>query len=602
MLPCSLAFAQPKIISLGDFTEDIRITSTVRCLFGADLATGDFNGDGYDDVLIGAYAANSDEGNSVGKAYILFGGQKLPSFIDYNKASPFLTVIHGDDPLDYTGRWVASGDVNGDGIDDAIIGAPQLFQFTIGAAGRGRVYIVYGRRDWPQEISLDTDGAAIAGVTRIAGKAREHFAGKVACGDVNGDGFFDVVIGAFGAGPPGDFGNEGEAYIVYGSDTLAAVIELQNMQSGITTIQGTQNAQIGSWIRCFDLDGDAFMDLFIGQPKAQREDGTGINAGKAYIIYGAEAFPEVIDLDESTYRKTVIIGTHRDEIGWEFDVGDINGDGILDLLLATELRAKERQYRSSHGKMYVLMGKSNHLPVIDLKTYNDKLVIWGRDIGTERLPADQLGQELVAGDFNADGFTDILTSATNAHISGPITGECYIINGSANIAEKKEWRVYYNEHHVEIRGYQEPQELGNALAVGDLNGDGIDDMILGASYTSSTHTHLTGAVFVLYGRKEGEPLEEVPDTAEMQPSYPNPFNGFTILPYTVREQQHITLKVFNATGQLVRTLVDSEIEPGTHRAIWEGEDEYFEPVSSGVYFAWLVGKNFSQARKILFLK
>jgi hypothetical protein len=148
--------------------------------------------------------------------------------------------------------------------------------------------------------------------------------------------------------------------------------------------------------------------------------------------------------------------------------------------------------------------------------------------------------------------------------------------------------------------YQQGQHFGNALTTGDLNGDGIDDIIIGASDTKST-VSLTGAVFILYGRRQGE-TPEVPEAAKLQLNYPNPFNGFTILPYTVRDRQHITLKVINAAGQVVRTLVDGEMEPGAHRAIWEGQDQYFAPVSSGVYFAWLVGENFSQVRKLLFLK
>jgi len=605
MLPYNPVVAQPKIIPISNFFDDIRVTSTVKHLFGSDLATGDFNGDGYDDVLIGAYLADSEEGKTVGEAHILFGGRNVPSFIDYDKVSPFLTVIHGDDPLDYTGRSVASGDVNGDGIDDAIIGAPQLFQFTIGGAGRGRVYVVYGRRDWPREINLDTDGAAVPGVTRIVGKAPENFAGEVACGDVNGDGYFDVVIGAFAAGPPGCCGpKEGEAYILYGSDSLDAVIELQNLKAGITTIQGTQTGEIGEWVGCFDLNGDALADVFIGQPRAGREDGAG-NAGRAYILYGAENFPEVIDLDAgavgSPYRKTVVVGAAGDEIGWEFGAGDVNNDGIADLLLGTRHRTESKNFSPSNGKMYVLLAMSNDLPTIDLTTYDDKLVIHGRDLGGAAEHADQLGQELTAGDFNGDGFADILTSAPFARASGTYTGECYIIYGSRDIADKREWPVLDNEHHVEIRGYQKGQRFGNALAAGDLNGDGIDDIIIAASFTYSAKSNLIGAVFVLYGRREGE-KPDIPETAELQPNYPNPFNGFTILPYTVRERQHITLKIVTVAGQVVRTLVDNDMEIGTHRAIWEGQDQYFAPISSGVYFARLQGENFSQTRKLLFLK
>jgi hypothetical protein len=307
------------------------------------------------------------------------------------------------------------------------------------------------------------------------------------------------------------------------------MIELQNVQTRMTTIQGTQSGRIGEWVGCFDINGDAFAEVFVGQPKADREGSSGINAGKAYILFGAEIVPEVIDLDtdaiEAPYRNTVVIGAERDEIGWEFGAGDLNNDGLPDLLLGTRHRAKSKQYSPSNGKMYVLLGKSNYPPSIDLTIYDDKLMIYGRDLGGSGEPADELGQELTAGDFNGDGFADILTSAPYARASGASTGECYIIYGKTDIV-KKEWHVGYNEHHVEIRGYQKLQHFGDALTAGDINGDGIDDIIIGASFTGSTQT-LTGAVFILYGRRQGE-TPEAPEAAELQLNYPNPFNGFTI--------------------------------------------------------------------------
>lgn len=170
-LPCILHAQFPKTLDLANFGEDVRIvyhTEDDKDGFGKDLATGDFNGDGYDDILAGAYTYSDRENLrfNVGRAYIVFGGPALPRILDLGHARARSVRITGDDPWDNTGFYVGSGDVNGDGFEEAIVGSIQVGSVTT----PGKLYVVYGRQSWPEEFDLNTNGGAVEGITRITGK------------------------------------------------------------------------------------------------------------------------------------------------------------------------------------------------------------------------------------------------------------------------------------------------------------------------------------------------------------------------------------------------------------------------------------------------
>ncbi len=582
----------PPVVDLADFSEDLRIISNVELeLFGSDVAAGDFNGDGFDDLLVGAYGAKNEEGYMAGRAYIVFGGPHLPPMLDLSREGTRSTVIHGDDMDDYTGWVVATGDINGDSIVDAVIGTSQTFH----PVGRGTVYVVFGRRDWPGEIDLNTNGRPVPGVTRILGKEEQDFAGdRIATGDVDGDGLCDLVIGAFGAGPLGHLGNHGEVYVLYGRAELPEIIELGDSRYKLTTITGIKDHRIGEFLGCGDVNNDGFADTFVSLIQYSGKDR--FLSGRVDVLFGRAHMPDSValeDLENADVSFSTVIGEALgDRIGWRTESGDFNGDGINDLLIGCETRTSDGY--DSIGKMFVLFGMQEWPPDIDLLTHPGQLKLYA-GIG-------HFGHDVAAGDFNADGFSDVVVGETDAQTARFKSGKAYVIYGGAGLQGTKDLREPGALADVtQILGYQRIQDLGHAATSGDINGDGIADLIVSGYESQTPGGDLSGEVYVIYGRREPRMLPPGQKQQLLQ-SYPNPFNANAMIVYRLAEAQSVDLAIYDVTGRKVRQLVRGWKEAGEHTASWNGLNEHFNPAGSGIYFGHIRAAGFSDSVKIVLVK
>jgi len=243
------------------------------------LATGDFNGDGRSDVLVGAPLADGagNRRSDAGEAYVLFGSSQPPPTIDLAEGGPF-TVI-GENAGDNLGFTVAAGDVNGDGRDDVIVGA--RFAQAGGQPAVGKAYVFFGRPDIGGAFDM---ASGTADVTIIGENTGDFTSIALATGDVNGDKIADILLGASGSnGEKGDRRGAGKVEVVLGSKNLAGQIDLRQKPPFLTVYGANAGDTVPNHLAAGDLDDDKRAELIIGAPFVDAENRE--DAGRVYIVH-----------------------------------------------------------------------------------------------------------------------------------------------------------------------------------------------------------------------------------------------------------------------------------------------------------------------------
>jgi hypothetical protein len=412
---------------------DLHTTSAGLSVFGDNagdesgyaLAAGDINADGTDDLIIGAYGADSAGRTDAGEAYVIYGGPSLPSTIDLDSTGADLTV-YGDDAYDWFGHAVAAGDVNGDHIDDLIIGA--YVADPPGGANAGKAYVIHGGSSLPSTIDLDTTSADLT----VYGNDVEDYLGlAVATGDVNGDGIGDLIIGASGADPAGGT-DAGETYVIYGGSSLPSTVDLDSTSANLTIHGDDAGDESGYALAAGDINNDGIDDLIIGAWGADPTGGA--RAGETYVIYGSLSLPSAIDLSSTSASLTVYGDDEDDQSGVAVAAADVDGDGRNDLIIGAYLA--DPPGGANAGEAYAIYGSAYLPPVINLDTTSVDLTIYGDDTH------DRSSYAVEAGDLNGDGIEDVIIGAHLADGSGTgtscgtgqvgdrcETGETYVIYG-----------------------------------------------------------------------------------------------------------------------------------------------------------------------------
>lgn len=323
-----------------------RNESSVHSTSGA----GDVNGDGIDDIIIGARYVDSNGHVDAGASYVVFG--QTNNFVSpielsgLNGTNGF--VINGLSNNDFTGAYVSTGgDINGDGVDDIIIGAID--------APSAASYVVFGNTNGfttPLNLSdLDgTNGFTINGVNR--GLSPVSYAG-----DINNDGIDDIIIGMSQASP-NDI-STGSSYVVFGSNNdFPNPLELSNIDgsngfvmNGVSMFDETGRTVSGAG----DVNGDGIDDVIIG---ARGVATNGPLTGANYVVFGNASLPHPLELSSLDGNNGIIITglTSFDILGHTAPsgAGDLNGDGIDDLIMAADLGDPVSSTRE--GVTYVVFG------------------------------------------------------------------------------------------------------------------------------------------------------------------------------------------------------------------------------------------------------
>ncbi|MCH9780973.1 MAG: integrin alpha, partial [Alphaproteobacteria bacterium] len=544
-------------------------------LLGLALGAIDLNNDNYDDIVLGSphFVSSSDD---VGRTYLHWGretavvvdddaltGSKKVELADLTAATGIVLdagLASGTDALHLGYSVAAIGDVNGDGFADLAVSAPDatlLAEDESDLTRAGFTYIVFGTNgntSWtlddfflnPASASSNSLVSARGFVIKDAalGHAGLRVAGN---GDYNADGLADIVL----ANPLSDLtGSEsGVAYVVFGNPnagevgtdgTRTVAVDSLDATTGVTIRYDTTTTNPGALLGTAigagaDYNGDGVDDLLIASP----EDGDQ-GRGAVYVIFGdieeglgdvytygegaAQVLRREVFVDrlvptdgspsEGTPQGAVLLGSAVDgALGTALASGDINGDGIADLVIgAPDVDSATAAGRADIGHTYIVFGSTSlqgSQRIDELAA--DAVVTLVHD--SAELANGHLGSALAVGDFDGDGLDDVIVAAPNARVdvSDPNDenyGKAWVIFGRddfttwltdadnqlhLNVAEQFDPTAGYNGWGFAINGMvnreNDPDNPGTRDALGvqgtvhsgfDSNADGYDDIVLQA--------------------------------------------------------------------------------------------------------------------------
>jgi len=463
---------------------------------------GDVNGDGVDDLIVGA-PRNSSAGTNTGAAYIVYGPAD-PGTVDLSDAD---VVLRGASNNDLAGWSVSTaGDVNGDGLDDVVVGAP--FNNTAAADG-GAAYVVYGDESLPSTMNLSEADAVLTGpeAGELAGYSVSEFN---ASGERDG-----VVVGA----PEADAGGEdaGAVYVVR-SDTITDARDGElKLSNADATFLGERRGSNAGWSvsTAGDVDADGSEDIVIGAPRynvtaAESETGERLNrTGAAYVVNGS-AEGEV-SLSDATLKLVGI--SENDRAGWSVsDAGDVNDDSVADVLVGAPFNNSHDERNT--GAAYAVFGGENVAGEQSLADADVQMA--GEGV------MDRAGLSVSAagsGDVTCDGVDDVLVGAPGNDTGGVDAGAAYLVSGD----ERLSGDLNLTRADAKFVGAGENDSAGSAVSeAGDLDDDGFGDVVIGAPRNDSLDRTDAGAAYLLFSDCEEDTEADVGEETPTPPETPSP--------------------------------------------------------------------------------
>lgn len=428
---------------------------------------GDVNGDGNDDFLIGAFHHGSN-GYNCGAAYLILG-RRLPNWGQNVALTNSDARFLGATAYESAGYFVGGGgDVNGDGLSDMVIGASS-----------GCLYVVLGRRsaNWGRDFVL-YDQADASFVEEVQGDDAGTSCAII--GDLNGDGYDDIICGAPFSNYATDWG--GKAYIILGKASgWQRGVSLANANASFYGSSG--NGLVGYCVDGVgDVNGDGIPDFAIGA----RGD------GKVYLFFGRRNVNWGKNYDINLADVIFTNEQYGNYTSWRVSgVGDVNRDSFDDFIISAPYHDEDTR---EDGKVYLILGRSSgwkrNLSEADASYYGE-----GYD--------DEAGWDAQgAGDVDGDGYADFLIGAWYNDGNGADTGKMYVIRGKPSGWQRN---VQLSAILDYIVGENAGDYMGFSCAcAGDVNGDGAPDLIASATYYSNAY-YWGGKIYLILNEPPNPP-------------------------------------------------------------------------------------------------
>ena len=463
-------------------TNGFKMTSNMRNSFGYSVCSaGDVNGDGFDDLIIGAYG----EASNAGASYVIFGQKEtFPSIFNVANLNGFNGFKITGNSFSFGNFVSGAGDVNTDGFDDMVIGA-------VGENNNaGASYVVFGKANGFASVLNVSTLNGTNGFKITPNIAAGSFGNSVSgAGDVNADGFDDMVIGAVG-----ENSSTGASYVVFGkANGFASVLNVSTL-NGTNGFKITPNIAAGSFGNSVsdagDVNADGFDDMVIGARNERSGDD-----GASYVIFGQKenGFSGIFDISTlngtNGFKMTgnTMYGYFGDYVS---GAGDVNADGFDDLIIG------EANYLGNPYASYVVFGKaSGFASIFDISILNGNNGFKITDI-----MGGIFGNSVSGGDINGDNYADLIIGARSESAS-------YIVYGSIgniispSIRSNINLANFSNSDGFVIKGAATGDYAGTSVSgAGDINKDGIPDLLIGAPWANA---NVAGGAYVVYGGQNG---------------------------------------------------------------------------------------------------